>query len=189
MNNKSTQAGEIIQYHVIWSMGAGAVPVPIADIAAVTAVQLDMLKQLSSLYGVDYQESSGKNLISAIAGGTLARIAASFVKSIPGVGTLLGGASMVILSGASTYSVGKVFQNHFEGGGSFFDFDLNWAKKKYEEEFNKGKDYASDLQKKETGPSKGEIFAKLDNLVKLKKNGVITDTEFQSKKEELLKKL
>ena len=70
-------------------------------------------------------------------------------------------------------------------------FDINAAKKKYEEEFEKGKSYASDLQKKdeEKPKGKGEIFAKLDQLVKLKKNGVISEQEFSSKKEELLKRL
>lgn len=190
MSTKTEQSNEIIQSHVLWAMGAGAVPLPFLDIAAVTAVQLDMLKQLSRVYGIDYQESSGKNLISAIAGGTLARIGSSFVKSIPGVGAILGGVSMVILSGASTYGMGQVFVNHFESGGNLFDFDLSKARKVYEEEFEKGKDFASDLQTKDQNPaSKGEIFEKLDKLVKLKKSGVITEEEFKAKKQELLNAL
>lgn len=189
MNTKREQAQETIQHHVLWSMGAGSVPLPILDIAAVTAVQLDMLKQLSKIYGVDYQESSGKSLISAIAGSTLARLGASFIKSIPGIGSLLGGISMVVLSGASTYAMGQVFIRHFESGGSFFDFDIGKGKKVYEEEFKKGKEYASGVQTKDTKSNKAEVFAKLDKLVKLKNNGVITEAEFKSKKEELLKEL
>ncbi|GAB4396202.1 MAG: hypothetical protein OHK0053_09680 [Microscillaceae bacterium] len=189
MSTKTEQANEIIQSHVMWSMGAGAVPLPILDLAAVTMVQLDLLKQLSRVYGVDYNESSGKHLISAIAGSTLAKIGASFVKSIPGIGSLLGGVSMAVLSGASTYAMGQVFINHFEGGGSFFDFDLNKGRQAYEEEFKKGQEYASDLQKKDKAPSKGEIFEKLDKLVQLKKTGAISEEEFKAKKEELLGKL
>lgn len=189
MSTKTEQASEIIQYHVMWSMGAGAVPLPILDMAAVTAVQLDMLKQLSRLYAVDYQESSGKHLITAIAGSTLARIGASFVKSIPGIGSVIGGVSMVIMSGASTYAMGRVFTNHFETGGSLFDFDLGTARKKYEEEYEKGKDYATDLQKKDKAPSKAEVFEKLNKLVELKKNGVISEEEFKVKKEDLMKHL
>ncbi|NJO02121.1 MAG: DUF697 domain-containing protein [Bacteroidia bacterium] len=193
MSTKTEQANEIIQYHVMWAMGAGAMPIPIADIAAVTVVQMDMLKQLSRVYGVDYKESSGKNFISALVGSTLARLGASFVKSLPGVGSVLGSVSMVILSGASTYSIARVFVNHFESGGTFFDFDLSKAKKAYEEEFQKGKEYAKDLQKtKPTGSdnnSKAEIFAKLSKLAELKKSGVLSEDEFNAKKEELLGKL
>ncbi len=189
MSTKTEQTNEIIQHHTLWAMGAGAVPLPVLDVAAVTMVQLDMLKQLSRVYGNDYNESFGKNLISAIAGSTLARIGASMIKAIPGVGTILGGVSMVILSGASTYAMGKVFVNHFETGGSLFDFDINKGKKVYEEEFEKGKEYASNIRKSESGDSKAEIFAKLEKLSQLKKSGAISEEEFKAKKDELLGKL
>ena len=37
-------AENIIRNHVIWACAAGMVPVPFVDLAAVTAIQLDMLK-------------------------------------------------------------------------------------------------------------------------------------------------
>ena len=48
--NKQAEADQIIRKHVLWSMGAGLMPVPLFDIAAVTAVQMDMLKQLAGTY-------------------------------------------------------------------------------------------------------------------------------------------
>lgn len=190
MENRSEKSQEVIKNHVLWAMGAGAVPLPIIDVAAVTAVQLDMLKQLCAVYEVNYLESSGKSLISAIAGSTLAKIAASYMKTIPVIGTLLGGVSMAAMSGASTYAMGQVFIRHFEGGGSIFNFDMGWGKQQYEQEYEKGKEYASDIEKKDAkAPNKGDTFAKLDELVKLKKSGVITEDEFNKKKEELLAKL
>ncbi|MCB0572184.1 MAG: DUF697 domain-containing protein, partial [Phaeodactylibacter sp.] len=48
--DKSLRAQEIVKNHVLISMGAGLVPIPILDIAAVTAVQLDMVKNLAQLY-------------------------------------------------------------------------------------------------------------------------------------------
>ena len=190
MENKTEKSQEIIKNHVMWAMGAGAVPLPIIDVAAVTAVQLDMLRQLCAIYEVNYLESSGKSLISAIAGSTLAKIGASFLKGIPVIGTFLGGISMAAMSGASTYAMGQVFIRHFEGGGSVFNFDMNWGKQQYEQEYEKGKEYASGLEKKDDkAPNKGDTFAKLDELVKLKKTGIITEDEFNKKKEELLAKL
>ncbi|TAE18701.1 MAG: DUF697 domain-containing protein [Bacteroidetes bacterium] len=192
MENRKEKAQEVINSHVMWAMGAGAVPLPIIDVAAVTVIQLDMLKQLCTAYDVNYTESSGKSLISAIAGSTLAKLAASFVKGIPVVGSILGGVSMAAMSGASTYAMGQVFVNHFENGGSMFNFDMSWGKQQYEKEYEKGKEYASSVEKKDDpnkANSKGDIFAKLDELVKLKKSGILTDEEFNKKKEELMAKL
>ena len=44
---------EIIQNHIVFSMIAGAIPLPLADIAAVTAIQLDMIKQIAKHRSVD----------------------------------------------------------------------------------------------------------------------------------------
>lgn len=194
-SKKKTEAEEIVRNHILWSMGAGAVPLPIIDVMAVTYVQLDMLKQLSRIYEINYEESSGKNWVSAVAGSSLARLGASFVKGIPGIGSWLGGVSMVILSGASTYALGQVFINHFENGGNLFNFDLEWAKKFYEQNFEQGKTYATDLNNKEKTKKQEEVFDKdtilkrLEDLVSLKKQGIITEEEFKIKREEWLKKL
>lgn len=194
-SKKKTEAEEIVRNHILWSMGAGAVPLPIIDVMAVTYVQLDMLKQLSRIYEINYEESSGKNWVSAVAGSSLARLGASFVKGIPGIGSWLGGVSMVILSGASTYALGQVFINHFENGGNLFNFDLEWAKKFYEQNFEQGKTYATDLNNKEKAKKQEEVFDKdtilkrLEDLVSLKKQGIITEEEFKIKREEWLKKL
>jgi uncharacterized protein (DUF697 family) len=191
--NQKVKAEEIIRTHVLWSMGAGAVPVPVVDFIAVTYVQVDMLKQLSGLYGINFEENSGKNYISALVGSSLARLGSSFIKGIPGLGSWIGGVSMAVLSGASTYALGQVFTNHFENGGDFFNFDLDWAKKFYEQNFEQGKTYASDLnekeKKKEDNWSREEILKRLENLVTLKKQGILTEEEFNKKREEWLKKL
>ena len=113
-NDKHQQAEAIVKTHVLISMGAGLVPIPILDIAAVTAVQMDMVKQLTMLYNVDHPNNFDKSLITALTGSIFARVGASFIKAIPVVGSVIGGLSMAIMSGASTYAVGQVFKRHFE---------------------------------------------------------------------------
>lgn len=186
------QAEKIIKEHVLWALGAGVVPIPLIDVAAVTLVQLDMLKQLCRLYGKNYSDSEGKVLLSALTGGTLARLGASALKALPGIGTLIGGVSMTIMSGASTYAVGRVAIMHFISGGALFDLDLNSAKKVYEEEFEKGKTYASNLEKEKqqtASSSPDDIIAKLEKLAQLKEKGVITEEEFEAQKQKLLERL
>lgn len=195
------KADKVINSHVLVAMGAGAIPIPIVDVAAVTAIQLDMIRELSYIYDTDFSESIGKNIISAVAGSTLAKIGASLVKTIPVVGSFLGGVGMVALSGASTYAMGQVFIKHLKSGGILSNFDFDWAKKMYKEEFEKGKKYASDLAKEEkvkkkSGESNGdandkmkEVFSAIEQLNDLKERGILSDDEFQAKKEELLKQI
>jgi uncharacterized protein (DUF697 family) len=189
---KNVLAEKVIKEHVLWSLGAGLLPIPIIDIAAVTMVQLDMLKQLCRVYERDYSTSEGKVILSAMTGGTLARIGATMLKTLPGIGTLLGGVSMSIMAGASTYAVARVAIMHFESGGDLFNFDIDSAKKVYEEEFEKGKEYASELdkeRKQKTTHSDDDVFKKLEKLAELKEKGVISEEEFDTQKQKLLEQL
>ena len=192
MDNQREMAQDIVKSHVLYSLGAGLVPIPLLDIAAVSVVQLDMLRQLAKLYGKDFKESSGKSLISAITGSTMARMGASMVKSIPGIGSILGGVTMSALSGASTYATGQVFIWHFGTGGDLSNFNFDKAREIYEREFEKGKQVARDLEKKanqreeKKDSEEEDVYSKLEKLAQLKAKGVITEAEFQVKKKRLL---
>ena len=189
-DEKAELANEIVKNHMLYSFGAGFVPIPLLDIAAVSAVQLAMLRQLSKLYGMDFKESMGKSWISAITGSTLARMGASLVKSVPGIGSILGGVTMSALSGASTYAVGQVFIRHFQTGGDFFNFDLSKGKEVYKEEFEKGKEIAKDLEKKQTDTGHYEDpLERIEKLAALRDKGIISEQEFQEQKTKLLSSL
>jgi len=153
-NNKSDRtkhADTVIRNHVIWSMGASfIVPIPIADIFAVSALQLDMIRQLCRVYDKDFSETQGKAIVTSLTSSTLARAGArSLIKLIPGIGTVIGGITLSIFNGASTYAQGEVFKQHFESGGTILDFDTNRLKKVYKEQFEKGKKVAEELRKDE----------------------------------------
>jgi uncharacterized protein (DUF697 family) len=178
------RAQKIVNEHVLWAVGAGLVPIPLVDIAAVTAIQLDMLKQLSTHYGMPYSESEGKAWVSALAGGIAARLGANALKLIPGIGSILGGAAMSAMSGAATYSIGQVAISQFASGHSFSSMDLDAAKRAYERHFEKGKEVAEKLAK-EKGKS-GDVFEKLEKLKKLRDQGVITADDFEAQKQRLL---
>ena len=193
--NRNELVDSVIRTHMLWSMGAGIIPVPIVDFLAVGAIQIDMVRQISRAYDIDYKESEGKTLISALTGASLARLGASAVKSIPGVGSIIGGASTAILSGASTYAIGEVFKKHFTTGGTFLDFDLASLKKFYDEKFEKGKTEAKQMHKeekqkkadKEPPPSvREDIVERLKELDQLRKAEVITQEEFLNLKAKLI---
>ena len=179
----SDAAEQVIKQHVVWACGAGLVPVPIIDFVAVTAIQIDLIKQLCTLHGASYEEANGKMWVGALTGGALARIGASAIKAIPGIGSLIGGLSMSIASGASTWGVGQVVNKHLAAGGTLTDLNVDKARQQYEAEYEKGKEVA-----KEASSDKGskDVFEKLDKLGALKAKGVITEAEFEAKKKELL---
>jgi uncharacterized protein (DUF697 family) len=189
---KSVQkkSDSIITQHVKFSMIAGAIPFPIVDIVAVTAIQMDMLKQLAATYGVDFNVERGKSLATSIMGATLGsfigRLGASALKAIPGIGTLLGIGSQVVFAGASTFALGKVFQDHFESNGDLLTINLEEMKKQFEAFLKKGKEFAENLKGKQ---KEEDVFATIEKLKDLKDKGVITEKEFESTKKELLGKL
>ena len=66
---------------------------------------------------------------------------------LPVVGSIIGGVTVSVFAGASTYALGQVFKRHFESGGTILDFDPARLKKLYKEQFEKGKKVAEQLRK------------------------------------------
>jgi uncharacterized protein (DUF697 family) len=166
---------------VLWSIAAGLVPLPIVDIVAVSAIQLDMLRQISSEYGVSFSEAEGKAWVTALAGNLAVRVGANALKLIPGIGSVIGGATASAAAGASTYAIGRVAINHFEKGGTFADIDMNAARRVYEQEVERGKQVAKDLS-----GEKKDSLDKLERLAMLRDKGVISPEDFEEQKKRIL---
>jgi len=130
----------IVKKYMAWSAGAGAIPMPVIDLAAITGVQLKMLKKLSNHYGVAFHAHLGKSALAALVGGygagTLAfGTAGTMLKSIPGIGSLLGIAALPGFASATTYAVGRVFIQHFASGGTFLSFDPDKSRAHFDQYF------------------------------------------------------
>lgn len=204
--NQSTpeaHAETIIRNHVVMSMGAGIIPVMIVDIVAVTALQVDMVRQLCQLYQVDFEENKGKALISSITASTVARAGArSLVKALPGIGWMIGGVTVSLFAGASTYGLGKAFQKHLAAGGTLLNLDLSALKRSYRDLFEKGKEVVKDW-KKETptaepagkektdtpDPIHPDPSARIRELAEWREQGILTEEEFQRLKKALMDQL
>ena len=143
------EADAIIKKHMGFAMAGGAIPVPVVDLAAVTAVQLDLLKQLAAHYGVEFEGRSARafltSLSAALAGSSVARIGASLVKAVPGIGTIGGGVAQIILTGASTYAVGRLFKRVFREGNDLNALDLTAVREEALEYLEAGKEIAVKL--------------------------------------------
>jgi len=215
-NDRTKHADTVIRNHVVWSMGAGLIPVLVADIFAVSALQLDMIRQLCRVYDLDFSETQGKAIVTSLTSSTLARVGAgSLIKLIPGIGSLLGGVTVSIFAGASTYALGEVFKKHFSSGGTILDFDPGRLRKMYKEKFEKGKkvvtEWKQEMDAEEKEAEKGgsveevvqtaapeqkpaaptptmsqDVIDQLSKLGELKAAGVISEEEFQQMKQKLI---
>ncbi len=181
---KQNKTIEVIKNHVGFAVGAALMPVPGVDLLAVSAVQLNMLRTIAKIYGVGFVDSLGKNIVSAVVGSSAARLGASLIKAIPGVGTIIGELSMPALSGASTYALGRVVASHFHHGGTLEDLDLRKARKVYETEIENGKKAAEEVTRTESGTD--ATLEKISKMAEMKDAGIITEEEFKQLKERLL---
>jgi uncharacterized protein (DUF697 family) len=201
VNDQTKAADKLIRSHMAWAMGAGLIPVPIADFFAVGAIQLDMIRQLCKVYQIDFKETDSKAIISALTGSGLARLGAQAVKLIPGVGSIVGGMTMSVLSGASTYAVGEVFKKHFETGGTILDFEVERLSKMYNDLFEKGKKVAKEMKedeaiKKDAQPTapqdsatpspNDDVIRRIRDLADMKDKGLITDEEYHTLKRKII---
>ena len=144
MSERQQNAFKIVSRYVWWSMGAGLVPLPFIDLAAVSGVQLKMLAEVSKLYDIPFRENRVKALIGALVGSILPHamsfgLFGSVLKAIPVLGAFAGAPSMVLWSGAATWALGNVFIQHFESGGTFLDFHPEEVKAQFRSQFERGK--------------------------------------------------
>lgn len=122
------RAETIVKDHVLMNATVGLIPLPGFDILAGMGIQLAMIKRLTTLYGVPFQENAARGIIMSLLGGlgtgTLAGgLFLSAAKFMPGVGTVLGVAAMPVAVGVTTCAVGKVFIAHLETGGTLATFN------------------------------------------------------------------
>ncbi len=158
------EANRIIRHHVYSSVGTGLIPIPIVDLTGLALIRLNLMRKLAKLYGIPFLKPD-KSILSSwpvvlasfvddaafiLVGSAFpasATFATSLAKAIPVIGQSAGVLTMPIISGAVTYAIGKVFNQHFASGGTFLTFDPEKVKDYYAEMFEQGKKVAEDIKK------------------------------------------
>jgi uncharacterized protein (DUF697 family) len=151
---------DIIRRYVMWSMAAGMVPIPLADVAAVTGTQLKMIAELAKHHKTPFDADRGKSVIGSLLGTlggmSIARgVLGSLIKTIPVVGTVGGIALVPAMSGAVTYALGKVFSAHFESGGTLLTFNAATMKEEFARQIKAGEEVVHSLKDKVAAEIKG----------------------------------
>ncbi len=144
------EAMSIVRRSSAWSAGAGLIPIPLVDIGAIAAVQVKMIRDLAKVYGVEFPDVRVRAISSSLGGSILPYLLSvgssgylfSMAKVIPIIGPIVAIAAMPGFASAATYAVGKVFAQHFAGGGSLLDFDAEAKKEEIAKEFAEARDEA-----------------------------------------------
>jgi uncharacterized protein (DUF697 family) len=112
----------IVERYANFSAVGGAIPLPLANAAAIVALLVRMVKSLSELYGVPFERNRTRSIVIGLMGGALptgfATIATSTLTYfVPGL-NLVGLAISSVTSGAYARSIGQLFIEHFENGAA-----------------------------------------------------------------------
>ncbi len=118
-------ARAIVERHAAYAAVGGIIPVPIANVASITAVIVRMVKVLSGLYGVPFERDRARALVVGLMGGAMptglgAVTTSTLVYIVPASG-LIGLAVSSVTAIACTRSIGRIFVEHFEGGATLQD--------------------------------------------------------------------
>ena len=119
-------AERLVKRYALWSGVAGLIPLPVVDLTAIGALQLQMLRRISQIYNVPFAENRGRAILSCLAG-SIVPVASvngvtSLLKGVPGLGTAAGAVAMPALSASATYAIGTAFITHFSAGGTLNNF-------------------------------------------------------------------
>ena len=137
------RARSLTKNYILASAGIGLVPLPLADLVGVMALQVKLVHGLAKVYEVPFKENITKSLLASLLSGASSVIGvmglASLAKTIPVLGTLAGGGGVAVTAASVTFATGEVFTRHFESGGTLLDFDPHKMKALFKRELKNGK--------------------------------------------------
>ncbi len=119
----------IVHRFVLISAGAGLITLPIVDVSVLAGVHVALIKELSEYYGYEFSEHAARNILVAVAASLVPGSIGSVVgrrllAALPFVTPVFALASMAGFSAFVSYSLGRIFIEHFEAGGTLRNFDV-----------------------------------------------------------------
>lgn len=136
---------KIINNSVYASMGIGVLLLPVFSLVSVTAIQLNMVRNIAKLYGVEFKQDFAKKVITAVIGAGVPVLGTGPVEyavlHIPVFGTAFAFATMPALNGMSTLAVGRMFVNHFESGGNLVSASIDTMKEDFKKAFQNSREW------------------------------------------------
>lgn len=132
-------AEQIVHRFSLLGSATSLIPIPLADLAAIAALQVTMLSKLARVYGADFHHQRARQIVSTLIGTVVPASLTNLTgRAALGLGSLIGAGSTVLrfapvigipamayFTFASTKTLGLLFIEHFEAGGTLLDFDAD----------------------------------------------------------------
>jgi len=107
--NREKQALAVVDKYALGAATIGAVPIPLADIAALAPLQVAMFLHIAKVFGHSYTKEQALAIIASLMGSigarSIAQATVSIFKGIPGIGSVLG----ALAGGGMAHATFKAF--------------------------------------------------------------------------------
>jgi uncharacterized protein (DUF697 family) len=133
MNEREAGAMKIVHRYMVYSAGAGLIPLAGLDVTVLAGIHVSLIKQLCDYYEVEFSEHTARPVLVAILASMIPGTLGSLVSRrtlalLPFVTHVVGLAGMSAFSALVSYGLGKIFIRHFESGGTLRNFDVEHLK-------------------------------------------------------------
>jgi uncharacterized protein (DUF697 family) len=122
---RRADAEAIVRRHATYAAVGGLIPLPLIDVASVTAINVRMVSRLARHYGVPFQHDRLRTIVIALMGGAaptgLAAVTTTTLMRLTPGASLAGLAVSSLTAAACTRGIGQFFLGHFEAGGGLPD--------------------------------------------------------------------
>jgi uncharacterized protein (DUF697 family) len=122
---RRAEAEAIVRRHATYAAVGGLIPLPLIDVASVTAINVRMVSRLARHYGVPFQHDRMRAIVIALMGGAaptgLAAVTTTTLMRLTPGASLAGLAVSSLTAAACTRGIGQFFLGHFEAGGGLPD--------------------------------------------------------------------
>lgn len=141
---RDAKVKSLIKRYAAISAGLGFIPVPVIDVATISAAQYSMIRDIAEVYGYESSKERARVIVSSILGGGLPTLISfagggSLVKAIPFVGSIAGAIFVPTMASAVTIALGRVFSRHFEAGGTMLDLNAETLRSHFKAELESAK--------------------------------------------------
>lgn len=161
------------------SIAAGALtvqPFPFVDSALIAPIQIAMVQGIGRVHGVKLDQKSVVEILSTLGASIVAQnLAIAAAKLIPFLGSLVG----VSMAYALTWAIGDTADYYFRNGRGVSPDSL---KDMFKRTYKTKKE-----EKQEQHRGNNTLKDKLEQLTQAHKAGLLSEEEFNAKKEELLR--
>ena len=127
--NKQEQADAIIKRYALFGTATALIPTFGLDVAALTGVQVKMIKELANVYEYDVDDQMIRMTITtgvtSLAGRLVTGVLTSITKAFSPLKFLIGGATQAALNGFMTAEVGKIYQARLSSGQNPSDITVS----------------------------------------------------------------